>query len=210
MAVSAGLLLALPLVSYLALRQGVPPLWFGAVDFALATLVLVALLAGRGRTAGWTGLALVCGAAGSVAAVLYWYRPAYLVYLPCMFINAALAWLFQRTLGPDREPLITGFARIERAGQLPAVLAGYTRRLTVAWTLFFYALLAESVLLAWLASTETYLLFANTLNYVLVAGFFLIEYIYRRIRYHQYPHASPLDFIRMLIANRVIGGGEHS
>lgn len=209
MVVSSGLLVGLPVVSFLALRHGVPSLWFGMVDYALATLVVVAMVAGQGK-AGWSALAWVCAAAGGVAAALFLLRPAYLVYLPCMFINGALAWLFQRTLAAGREPLISRFARLERGGHLPAVLAGYTRRLTVLWTLFFYALLAESVLLAGLASTETYLLFANTLNYLLVAGFFLIEYVYRRIRYHQFPHASPLDFIRMLITNRVIGGSHRS
>ncbi|NJD07155.1 MAG: hypothetical protein FIA97_11770 [Methylococcaceae bacterium] len=207
--ISAGLLLGLPLFSYLALQQGVSPVWFGAADFALATAVLVALLARRDRSS-LISLLAVSLASAAAAAALYRYRPDILVFLPSIFIYAALALLFQNTLGANREPLITRFARLERDGRLPAVLAAYTRRLTLGWTLFFYALLVQSVLLAWLTTPETFLLFANTLNYVLVAAFFLIEYVYRRIRYHQFPHASPLGFIRMLINNRVIGGGEHS
>jgi len=193
----------------MALREGLPSLWLGTVDFVLATLVLVALLRQRDCAAGRVRVAAVFAAAAGVAVALYVWQPAFLIYLPCLFINGALAWLFQGSLQAGREPLITRFARIERGGQMPAVLERYTRRLTWAWTLFFYGLLLESLLLAQRASAETYLLFANTVNYLLVAGFFLVEYLYRRIRYRQFPHSSPRAFLRMLIRTRVIGGDRH-
>jgi len=41
-------------------------------------------------------------------------------------------------------------------------------------------------------------LFSNILNYVLVGVFFVLEYLYRRIRYRHHPHTAPWQLIRRL------------
>jgi hypothetical protein len=41
-------------------------------------------------------------------------------------------------------------------------------------------------------------------NYLLVVLFFVVEYIYRRVRYRHHTHASPWRMIRLLSSYRVI------
>ena len=54
---------------------------------------------------------------------------------------AALAWLgifFGRTLAPGKMPMIERIARVSEP-QLKPVLVRYTRRLTLAWCVYFFA-----------------------------------------------------------------------
>jgi len=115
-----------------------------------------------------------------------------------VLLNLVLCFLFARTLRAGSEPLVTRVARAERGGELPAELARYTRRLTAAWAAFFALMAATSAALALWGSFAAWSLFANVLNYVLVAVFFLAEYAYRRLRYRQFAHARPADVVRRL------------
>jgi uncharacterized membrane protein len=119
-----------------------------------------------------------------------------------VLLNLILCVLFARTLRGGGEPLITRFARVARGGSLPAELARYTRRLTAAWAAFFALMAMTSAALALWGSFAAWSLFTNVLNYVLVAVFFVAEYAYRRVRYRQFPHASPADMVRRLQAYR--------
>lgn len=206
---SAFFVVCFPVGSFWAIRSGIAPVWLGAGDFMLALFVLAAVISDV-RSPGFPLKLAGCMGFGGVAmTVLFSWRPDYLSYLPFMAISASFAWLFGKTLrAGGGEPLITHFARMERGGQLPDELVAYTRRLTWAWTALFGCLLAESLVLAACASVETYLLFANSYNYLLVGGFFVGEYLYRRIRYRRYPHASPLAFLHMLIKANVLDAGK--
>jgi uncharacterized membrane protein len=93
-----------------------------------------------------------------------------------------LLWLFGRTLGPGRDALITRLAR-QVHGTLPPFMETYTRRLTLAWCVFFAAQLAASALLLAFAPLETWSLFVNVLNLPLVALMFTGDYLYRVLRY---------------------------
>jgi uncharacterized membrane protein len=119
-----------------------------------------------------------------------------------VLLNLILCLLFARTLFGGGEALISRFARVERGGALPAALARYTRHLTAAWAAFFALMGATSAGLAIWGSFAAWSLFTNVLNYVLIAAFFLAEYAYRRLRYRQFPHASPADVVRRLHAYR--------
>jgi uncharacterized membrane protein len=66
------------------------------------------------------------------------------------------------------------------------------------------------LILAASVSVETYMLFANTYNYLLVAMFFVAEYLYRRIRYRRYAHASPLRFLGLLLRSSLLETGKQS
>lgn len=106
-----------------------------------------------------------------------------------------LLWFFGRTLRRGHEPLITRLARRVHGG-LPAYMETYTRRLTVAWCVFFAAQLISSAALFALASLDTWSLFINLLNLPLVALMFIGEYLYRVSRYPTYRHASIMTAIR--------------
>jgi uncharacterized membrane protein len=113
-------------------------------------------------------------------------------------VNLALCALFGRTLASGREPMIARFARLVRGAELPPDLARYTRTLTALWTAFFAVMASISVGLAIWGSTLAWSLFTNVVNYLLVALFFVGEYVYRRFRFKQYQHPSPIEVVRQL------------
>ena len=115
----------------------------------------------------------------------------WLLYVPPIAINLALGWLFGRTLARGRVPLITRFAMLER-GTLSEELARYTRTLTWLWTLLFAGAALASLVLALSGNRDAWWLFTNLVNYLLVAALFLGEFVYRRLRFRNYRHQSPL------------------
>jgi uncharacterized membrane protein len=135
-----------------------------------------------------------------VAAVV----PGLLLYVPPIAINLAFCAFFARTLGKGREPLVSRFARIMRGGQLAPDLARYTRNLTWTWAGFFVLMAAISATLAVTGPLAAWSLFSNILNYLLVVLFFILEYVYRRVRYRHHPHASPWQMICRLRNFKVI------
>lgn len=187
--------IGLPLGSFLALKLDLLPApWLGVPDAALTAGIIMGLLAsGRPLRRWMIGIAVT-----AAAVVAFALRPETSALAYPILLNGFLAYYFHRSLAGDREPVISRIARIER-GHLPEELVLYTRRLTLAWGLFFLATTAELSALARHASIETYMLFANTLNLILVAAFFAIEYGYRRIRFRHYAHPPLLHFARQLL-----------
>jgi uncharacterized membrane protein len=134
---------------------------------------------------------IVLSAAGDLA------KP--LVFLPPIALNLGLAALFARTLKSGQEPLISTFARAER-GTLEPDLARYTRRLTVVWVAFFVGAAAASALLAFLATPFIWGWFVAVGNHIAVGLLFMGEYLFRRWRFPQYRHASPLALAAVVVA----------
>lgn len=130
------------------------------------------------------------------AAVLWASPPVeWLLFIPPILLNALLAWLFGRTLVRGRLPLIARFAVMEQ-GTLSAELAAYTRTLTWLWTLLFIAAALLSCALAMSGHRDAWSLFTNLVNYLLVVALFLGEFVYRRLRFRNYRHHSPLQLLR--------------
>jgi len=126
-----------------------------------------------------------------VVTVVWLLRPVLFIYVPAISINILLACFFFSSLRSGSVPVITRIARVERR-DFDDVVYAYTRRVTWAWALFFTGLLIEAVALIAFAPIETTLLFLNLINYVLIALFFVAEYVYRRIHLRHYTHISPL------------------
>jgi uncharacterized membrane protein len=138
----------------------------------------------------------------AVAVALGWrYAPTLLLFIPPAALNVAFGVFFAVTLAPGREPRIASFARLER-GELPPDLARYTRGLTWLWTGFFFASAAIGLLLAALAPLNVWSAFVNVGSYIAVAGLFVGEYLYRKLRFPQYPHASLAKIVRMVAQDR--------
>jgi len=133
----------------------------------------------------------------AVAGIVLFADPGaeWLLYLPPVALNLGLCWLFGRTLARGRVPLIARFALMEQ-GTLSGELAAYTRVLTWLWTLLFAAAALASLLLALSGSRDAWSLFTNLVNYVLVVALFLGELAYRRLRFRNYRHQSPLQLLR--------------
>lgn len=156
---------------------------------------------------GWLSALVATFVAASTLALVLWlaaYFPGMLLYVPPVAINLALCTVFARTLRRGREPLVSHFARIGRGGQLAPDLARYTRNLTRAWAGFFVLMAAISATLAVTGPLAAWSLFSNILNYLLVVLFFVLEYVYRRVRYRHHAHISPWQMICRLRNYKVI------
>ena len=142
------------------------------------------MVAGRNEWLGWllSGIVLTAWALAfhylvGIARVGVWVDR--LVLAQHVGVNAALGILFGRSLFAGRRPLVTVFASLLHEQMTPALL-GYTRRVTVAWALFFLAMVILSLLLFFFAPIETWSIFANILTLPLVALMFVVEYLVRQ------------------------------
>lgn len=118
------------------------------------------------------------------------------LYLEHVLFNGALGYLFGRTLTAGREPLCTRFAAMVRGRPLAPEIDAYTRRITVAWTLFFAAVVAVSTALFATASLEAWSTFANYLTLPVAGLMFVLEHACRRIALPGVRASSMLDSIR--------------
>lgn len=114
-------------------------------------------------------------------------------------INALLGWGFGRSLRAGCEPLCARMARSVH-GALPPEVAAYARSVTVAWTVFFGAIIAISLLLFFFASIDTWSIFANFVNLPAVVAMFVIEYRIRLRALPDFQHVSILTGVRSFMA----------
>jgi uncharacterized membrane protein len=108
--------------------------------------------------------------------------------------NVFLAVGFGGTLRAGQQALITRLARSVHR-QFTPEMAAYTRKLTLAWTVYFVAMALLSLGLYAFARFETWALFANVLTPLAVAVMFGGEYW---LRYRLHP-----DFERTSLADAV-------
>jgi uncharacterized membrane protein len=177
-------------LAHLAASEGsVGPLRLILLMLPLVALACWVVVHARDKT-GWFLLLLAAGAITYALAREGGHDLAPAAYgVPHAAGNLFLLWFFGRTLRPGRDALITRLARRVHGG-LPPDMEGYTRRLTVAWCVFFAAQVAVSVLLFAFASIDAWSIFINILNVPLVVLMFIGEYFYRVVRYRDFPHAS--------------------
>jgi uncharacterized membrane protein len=205
-----------PLAAHLAVLTGSPRLTLASLAVLIALALWPALV--RRRAVAWLG-ALLAAAAVTVAfrASRGWtWLP---LYASPVLGDAFLAWLFGHTLAPPRVPLIERMARLLHPpdARLDPAVIRYARTLTAAWAALFAALGLADLLLALCATPNGILAlfglvplvpvpqrawswFANIAEYLIVAGFFVGEYAYRRRRFPQQPYAGLGDFVRRLSA----------
>src|SRR5262245_43908606 len=108
----------------------------------------------------------------SAGAAWLWLRPGTVpgtLLAVHVAIYLGLLCMFARTLQRGREPLVTVIARRVRGG-LPPEIAGYTRRVTQAWCVFFAGMAMASAALFLFAPLPVWSFFANLLNLPLIAA----------------------------------------
>ncbi|MEN8166503.1 MAG: hypothetical protein ABFR65_03380 [Pseudomonadota bacterium] len=125
-------------------------------------------------------------AVAMLAVISLFLNDATILFLPPILIASSLLFLFGRTLLPGEEALISQLAR-RLEGEGDEAVLRYTRKLTWIWCLFFAAMLIESVVLALFAPIEIWSLFTNLINYLLMVGLFLVELLYRAVRFRRLP-----------------------
>ncbi len=159
-----------------------------AAAIALGALIWACAARRLGATVLTVGIVALLG-------VTLFLSPKLLLFAPPVLINAVLAAFFGASLRPGREPVISAFARIEQ-GKLQPDLARHARVITWCWTLLLAAIAISALALAAWAPMETWSLFANVVSYALIAALFAGEYLYRRVRFRHYRHASLAALLR--------------
>ena len=180
---------ACAVMAHVALRAGATGLLWAGILLLPAVASVFWLAVGAQRRGLWLLVPLSLVAA--VYALERWdglgFAAAYGV--PHATAYSLLLWYFGRSLRSGREPVITRLARRIR-GTLSPERERYTRRLTVAWCVFFAAQLACSAALLAFAPLETWSFFVNVLNVPLVAAMFAGDYTYRLFRLRDEQAAS--------------------
>jgi len=185
-----GLLVALacacPLALHAAVLHGNP--WLVALISAAIAANFV-WLAARKALPWW--LIAAAAVAALAAGLMDRQIAARLAFLPPILIYVFLCWAFARTLVPGREPLVTRIARLVREGELPGPLVLHTRRVTWLWAVALALMAAISLALARFAEPATWSFFTNILSYALLGALFVLEYLYRLVRYPEIRHDTP-------------------
>ena len=172
---------------------------FAAVALLLVVaLVLVPALL-RGRLPAW----LLMAVAALLAA---WLAPSTVLWLPLRLVPVAFVGLVAfgvaRTLRAGRVPLVTRIvSALDRTppAALPADLQAYARAVTRAWAWLLGALALFDLWMALHATPEQWSWLANIGDYVVIGGFLLLEFAWRRRRFPAEARSFPA-FVRGMLA----------
>ena len=178
---------------WLMTRAGESP--WNVVGVLAPMLVMIAIGAWRaGQHALGAAAALLL--AGLCGQALFGVKvSAQLLYLAQhVGVHLFLAVGFGSTLRAGQTSLITTMAARVHRNFTPA-MAVYTRKVTLAWTLYFIAMALTSIALYAFASFEAWARFANLLTPLAVAVMFGAEYL---LRYHWHP-----EFERTSVADAI-------
>lgn len=179
-ALAVGALIAYDgLAHYVSTMPDAAP-WAALITLAPAFAFVLSLLL---KHVGWPAAVLGAVATG----VLYNHIWPYLggglsiLYLAqYLSTNLALGLYFGRSLGAGQTPACTAFARLLHPSLSPLVVC-YTRRVTIAWTLFFMGSAVLSSLLYLLAPIQAWSLFSNLLYLPSLVLMFVVEGLVRRV-----------------------------
>jgi uncharacterized membrane protein len=101
-------------------------------------------------------------------------------------IHAFFGWVFGLTLRPGNTPLITAMAMRLHSHALSEPERRYTRRLTLAWTLFFAAMVLVSLALYALAPWGWWSFFCTVLTPAAALAGIAGEVLWRRWRHPEF------------------------
>ena len=178
---------------WLMTRPGESP--WNVVGVLAPMLLVIAVGAWRAGQHGLGALAALLVAGLCAQAVFGVKVSAPLLYLAQhVGVHLFLAVGFGSTLRTGQTSLITTMAARVHQHFTPA-MAVYTRKVTLAWTLYFIAMAVVSVALYAFASFEAWARFANLLTPLAVALMFGAEYL---LRYHWHP-----EFERTSVADSI-------
>ena len=173
-----------------------PASQWNAVAVVAPMLALAAVLAWRrGRRA----LALVPAAVAAALAVHAWHgdglAPETIYLGEHVAIHLLLACVFGLTLQAGREPLITALARRVH-DSLTRDMVAYTRKVTVAWTVYFVAMATLSLALFVLLPFAAWATFANLVTPFAMLAMFVGEYLLRYRLHPEFERATLAEALR--------------
>ena len=173
-----------------------PPSPWGAVALLTPMLAIVAVGTWRSgqravsllAASALAALALKAGLGGGLA-------PEHLYLAEHVAIHLFLAFTFGVTLRRGARPLIARLADRVHDGLTPA-MERYTRKVTLAWTVYFCAMAALSVAIHALAPFTTWATFANLLTPLALVAMFVGEYTLRYRLHPEFERSSLKDMVR--------------
>ncbi len=157
-----------------------------AKGLAVALSVGPVVLIGLALLWRWGGAWSALAAALLSGALIYRYLPAleknyeWLDLTQQCGVYALLAATFARSLLPGRTPLCTELAA-KMHGALAPVEIRYTRRATIAWMLFYLALVAAIIVLFLEAPLRVWSFFVNFITFGLILAMGIGDYGLRRL-----------------------------
>jgi uncharacterized membrane protein len=139
-----------------------------------------------------------------VAVPLWWFWDVlernfgWVYFIQHVGTNVMLAALFGLTLARGRQSLCTRFAEAVRGSLAPDVVR-YTRKVTLAWTLFFLVISLVSTVLFLFGSMDAWSVFANFLTFPLILLMLVTEHL---VRLHTLPHLEQHSIMESILAFR--------
>jgi uncharacterized membrane protein len=179
------------------LMTAAPPSSWNAVALLAPMLMLIVWMAwgARQRVVALVGLA-VLAALGLNAALGQGVPQRWLFVGQHVVIHLALAALFGISLRRGSEALISSVARHVH-GHLTPAMARYSRKVTIAWVLYFIGMAAMSVALFLFAPFDAWATFANWLTPLAVALMFGGEHL---LRYRLHPEFERVRMVQVIAA----------
>jgi uncharacterized membrane protein len=173
-----------------------PPSPWNVVGVLAPMLIAIAVGAWRGGQRALGALATLALVALCVMALTGTAMSPNVLYLAQHAgVHAFLAIGFGSTLRAGHTPLITTLAtRVH--GSLTPAMAAYTRHVTLAWVLYFVAIVAVSLGLYEYASFQAWAVFANLLTPIAMGLMFGGEYLLRYRLHPEFERSSIADAIR--------------
>lgn len=199
--IARGLSLAAVIVCYALLVHHVNSLGqasvLGAI-LALAPIGLILLAAAVNTCCKIAGVAVLSLSLWAMYLLWPWImqHTALLFWLQDIGLMLLLLLSFGRTLLAGHKPLCVHFAEMINGGALSAAHARYARQVTLAWVLFFAAIIMISSLLFFFAPLAIWSIFVNFLTLPLVALMFIAEFMLRRRLLLGVAHGHILDAVR--------------
>lgn len=158
---------------------------------ALTTLVLAWRSAQRPLLLGLVALA---GAALALAWPLLTQHYGWIYWLEHESVQWVLFLGFARTLRANHQPLCAQFAAAMH-GPLTPEHARYAHQVTIAWTVFFAAMILTSTGLFFMQPIATWSIFANFIFLPLVVLMFIAEYAVRKLVLPELEHTGIMDAV---------------
>lgn len=171
---SAGIVVVLvlyPLLVYLGISY-LGTAWIAALLIAVCILRLCSFRFDTMRQLGPQILIVCCGGILLAAASLLLGTPDAMLYYPVL-VNAAMFFVFAHSLVYP-PTIVERLARL-KDGDLPEEAVAYTRRVTVAWVVFFACNGGVALYTALLTPLELWTLYNGIVAYVLMGLMFCGE-----------------------------------
>jgi uncharacterized membrane protein len=154
----------------------------------------------------WSGFLVALLAAAAAALLLRAFWPLFAQNFPIVYLVQQvgfyfiMAFTFGRSLRKGRVPLCTQLAD-KVHGPLSALELRYTRRVTLAWVIFFLLNLAANFLLFEFAPLRVWSMFVNFCSLPLILLMFVAEYAVRRRVLPQVQRSGLIATLRVYFAD---------